>query len=215
MSKKGIRGIVMKYSELINFNPIESVIELKAAENVEKAKNLVQTYVMSDEMADKLDYGLISQLQLDEIVDNKGVLIVGNYGTGKSHLMSLISAVANNEDLLTDISNKKFGEYMKPVAGKFEVLRIELGAVDNDLRNIITTEIEDDLAKRGINYKFPDSSTLTNNKGALEGMMSAFESKYSDRGYLLVIDELLDYLKTRKEQEIMLDLGFLREMENL
>ena len=202
----------MKYSELINFNPIETVIELKSAGNKEKAKDLVETYVMSDEMADKINYGLLSQLQLDEVVDNKGVLIVGNYGTGKSHLMSLVSAVANNAEYLKYIKNNKFAEHIKPIAGRFEVLRIELGAVDNSLRNIIIKEIEEDLAKRGINYKFPDSSTLTNNKGALEAMMSSFESKYPDKGYILVIDELLDYLKTRKEQEIMLDLGFLREV---
>jgi DNA replication protein DnaC len=27
-------------------------------------------------------------------MDNKGLLVVGNYGTGKSHLMSVISALA-------------------------------------------------------------------------------------------------------------------------
>lgn len=207
-----IGGRTVKYSELINFNPIESVIELKSAEDNEKAKKYVETYVMSDEMADKLDYGLLSQLQLDEVVDNKGVLIVGNYGTGKSHLMSVISAVANDEEFVKYINNKKFAKYIEPIAGRFEILRIELGTVNNSLRNIIIKEIEEDLARRGITYKFPDSSTLTNNKGALEGMMKAFESKYPNKGYLLAIDELLDYLKTRKEQEIMLDLGFLREV---
>lgn len=202
----------MKYSELINFNPIETVIELKKADNKDNARELVNTYVMSDEMADKLGDGLISQLQLDEVVDNKGVLIVGNYGTGKSHLMSVVSAVANNEDLLQDLKNERFQKHMEPIAGKFEVLRIELGAVDNSLKNIIMREIEEDLSKRGINYKFPDSSTQTNNKKALEEMMSAFESKYPDKGYLIVIDELLDYLKMRKEQEVMGDLMFLREV---
>lgn len=202
----------MKYSELINFSPIESVIELKKADDKDEAKKLVKTYVMSDEMADKLEYGLISQLQLDEVVDNKGVLIVGNYGTGKSHLMSVVSAVANNNDLLQDLNNKRFRKHTKSIAGKFEVLRIELGAVDNSLRNIVMKEFEDDLAKRGIDYKFPDSSTLTNNKKALEEMMGVFESKYPGRGYLIVIDELLDYLRTRKEQEVMGDLMFLREV---
>ena len=203
--------VEVRYSELINFNPIETVIELKKADDLNKAKELVKTYVMSDEMADKLDYGLISQVQLEEVVDNKGVLIVGNYGTGKSHLMSVISAVANNQDLLQDLNNKKFQEYMEPIAGKFEVLRIELGAVDNNLRDIIMKEIEEDLADRGIDYKFPDSSTLTNNKVALAEMMSIFETKYSNSGYLIVVDELLDYLKMRKEQEIMIDLMFLKE----
>lgn len=202
----------MRYSELINFNPIESVIELKSSGKKDKAIGLVESYVISDEMADKLDAGLISQIQLEEVIDNKGVLIVGNYGTGKSHLMSVISAIANDETYLKYLKSKKFSKHMERIAGKFEVLRIELGAVDNSLRNIIIKEIEEDLEARGINFKFPKSSTLTNNKGALEAMMNVFESKYPNKGYLIVIDELLDYLKTRKEQEIMLDLGFLREV---
>src|SRR5699024_7602361 len=36
--------------------------------------------------------------------------------------------------------------------------------------------------------------------------------QYPDQGLLLVIDELLDYLRSRNEQELTLDLGFLREV---
>jgi hypothetical protein len=44
----------MKYSQLISFNPIEDVIQLVTAENKDKAKEYVETYVMSDSMADAL-----------------------------------------------------------------------------------------------------------------------------------------------------------------
>ncbi len=77
----------MKYSQLISFNPIEDVIQLVTAENKDKAREYVKTYVMSDSMADALQAPMIDQLQMDEVIDNKGVLVVGNYGTGKSHLM--------------------------------------------------------------------------------------------------------------------------------
>ena len=43
-------------------------------------------------------------------------------------------------------------------------------------------------------------------------MMELFHEQYPDKGMLLVIDELLDYLRGRKEQELTLDLGFLREI---
>ena len=43
-------------------------------------------------------------------------------------------------------------------------------------------------------------------------MMEAFHRKFPDQGLLLVVDELLDYLRTRKDQEIILDLNFLREI---
>ena len=81
----------MKYSDIINFNPIQTVIQLKDANDDAKAKNLVESYVMSDEMAEKFNSGIIEELQFDEVVDNKGVLIVGNYGTGKSPWCPYIS----------------------------------------------------------------------------------------------------------------------------
>ena len=79
----------MKYADLISFNPIESIIQLTAANDKKEAINLVKSYVMSDGMADKLTNNMLSQLRLEDVVDNKGVLLVGNYGTGKSHLMSV------------------------------------------------------------------------------------------------------------------------------
>ena len=75
----------MKYSQLISFNPIEDVIQLVTAGNKDKAREYVKTYVMSDSMADALQAPMIDQLQMDEVVDNKGVLVVGNYGTGYSN----------------------------------------------------------------------------------------------------------------------------------
>jgi hypothetical protein len=42
-------------------------------------------------------------------------------------------------------------------------------------------------------------------------MMAAFHEAYPDHDLLLVMDELLDYLRTRKDQELILDLNFLRE----
>lgn len=202
----------MKYSELISFNPIETIIQLKDANDKDKAKSLIESYVMSDEMADKLNNGIINELQFEEVIDNKGVLIVGNYGTGKSHLMSVISSVVYDEENLNYLKNEKFAQHIEKVAGKFEVLRIEIGSVSNSLRNIVVSEIEKDLQSRGISYKFPSADDITNNKASLLEMMAAFEVKYPEKGYLLVIDELLDYLRTRKEHDLMLDLGFLREL---
>ena len=101
----------MKYSELINFQPIESTIQLIEAGEREAAKKLVQTYVMSDTMAENMQAPVFDQLQMDEVVDNKGVLVVGNYGTGKSHLMSVISAVATDEENLQYLQNKNFAKF--------------------------------------------------------------------------------------------------------
>lgn len=202
----------MKYSELLSFNPIEDVIQLTTANNADKAREYVESYVMSDTMADNLKATVIDQLQMDEVIDNKGILVVGNYGTGKSHLMSVISAVANNADYLQYLRNQRFAMHMEQVAGKFEVLRIEIGGVTMSLRDIIFGFIQEDFAKRQIDFQAPDFSRVKDNKEEIKNMMIAFGSKYPDKGYLIVVDEFLSYLSSRNEREIVLDLEFLRAL---
>lgn len=202
----------MEYSELIQFKPIESTIQLLEADKRDKARDLVETYVMSDDMADQLKARLIDQLQMNEVVDNKGVLVVGNYGTGKSHLMSVISAVANDADYLPHLQNKRFAEDMKPIAGNFEVKRIEIGGVTMPLRDIICGYIHDDFAQRGIDWPVPDFDKVRDNKNVIRSFMQAFASKCGDRGYLIVVDEFFSYLSSRDERQIVLDLEFLRAL---
>lgn len=44
----------MKYRDLIQFNPIETIIQLTSANDASKEKELVRSYVMSDDMAERL-----------------------------------------------------------------------------------------------------------------------------------------------------------------
>ena len=202
----------MKYNELIQFEPIESVVQLRAADGAAAASQLVSTYVISDEMAEKLTALVIPQLQFDQPADNKGLLVVGNYGTGKSHLMSVISVLAENQDLAPSLNNTAVAEAASLVTGKFKVVRTEIGATTMSFRDIIVAELEEHLANMNVSYTFPLASDVTNSKRVFEEMMTAFHQEYPNRGLLLVVDELLDYLRTRKDQELILDLNFLREI---
>ena len=98
------------------------------------------------------------------------------------------------------------------IAGRFRVIRTEIGAVTMSLRDILVAEIEEHLSKLGVSFTFPSAATITNNKRAFEEMMALFHLKYPDQGLLVVVDELLDYLRSRKDQELILDLNFLREL---
>jgi predicted ATPase len=202
----------MKYNELIKFDPIETVVQLRDADESSAAKQLVKNYVISDEMADRLVNLVIPQLQFDVPMDNKGLLIVGNYGTGKSHLMSIISSLAENKSLLGEISNESVADAATQIAGKFKVIRTEIGATTMSLRDILVTQMEESLEQMDVEYTFPSANTISSHKGAFENMMDAFGRDYPDQGLLFVVDELLDYLRTRKDQELILDLNFLREV---
>jgi len=202
----------MKYADLIQFEPIESVIQLREADEVADAKKLVETFVISDRMADLLTSLVFRQLQFDTPADNKGLLIVGNYGTGKSHLMALISAIAEHHELAAAVNNPAVADQAGSIAGRFKVIRAEIGSTTMTLRDIICHNIEEKLGDLGVDYQFPAASEVTNNKDSFVEMMAAFEEAHPDKGLMLVLDELLDYLRTRKEQQLILDLNFLREV---
>ena len=202
----------MKYGDLIQFKPIESVVQLRDADEAAAARQLVETYVISEEMAEKLTDLVIPQLEFEQPSDTKGLLIVGNYGTGKSHLMSVISGVAENAALAASLSNADAAAAAQKISGRFKVVRTEIGSTTMSLRDIVAAELEEHLARIGVGYSFPSSDQVSGNKRSFEEMMSAFHQEYPDHGLLLVVDELLDYLRSRKDQELILDLNFLREI---
>ncbi|NLA06761.1 MAG: ATP-binding protein, partial [Firmicutes bacterium] len=202
----------MKYGDLVQFDPIETVIQLRHADKLTIAEQLVRTYVISNEMAEKLTDIVIPNLQFSEPMDSKGLLIVGNYGTGKSHLMSVISAIAEYPELISKLNNDAVMKASTKIAGKFKVIRAEIGATTMSLRDIVFLTLEDNLQKLGVDFLFPRSDEVPDDKPVFEEMMTEFHHKYPDHGLLLVIDELLEYLRSRDDKQIILDLNFLRQI---
>ena len=205
----------MKYSELINFKPIESTIQLLETAEKSVARDVVSTYVMSDVMAEGMQAPVIDQLQMEDVVDNKAIMVVGNFGTGKSHLMSVIAAVATDEENLQYLQNNNFAKNIEIIAGKFEVLRMKVDGLTMPLREIIMGEIEDDFTNRGIDYVVPVLDSVRDNSRIIKEAMTKFQEKYPEKGYLIVIDELLSYLTSRDERQIVLDLAFLQSMAEM
>ena len=202
----------MKYGDLIQFEPIESVIQLLDAGRPDEARKLVSTYVISDDMAERISKLMVPQLGFGDAVDHKGVLIVGNYGTGKSHLMSVLSLVAEDAAYASMIRHAKVAEAVAPIAGRFKVLRIEVGGLEMPLRQIITQQLERWLEKLGVDYTFPAAHEELNNKDSFEAMMTAFGEKFPSQGLLLVVDEFLEYLQSRRDHELVRDLAILRQI---
>jgi hypothetical protein len=106
-------------------------------------------------MADLLLNLVLPNLQIDRPADNKGILVVGNYGTGKTHLMAVLSAVAEHGDLALGLRNDAMREAAGAIAGRFKVLRMELGGVEKSLRDIILDELQTFLEGLGCPYTFP------------------------------------------------------------
>ncbi len=200
----------MQYKELIQFEPITTVVKLVNAGETSVAENLVKTFVFSKKMQEDLREIIIKNLVTEPAYETKGIQIVGSYGTGKSHLMSLVSAIAENADLVKHIQNDDLKKDFKAIAGKYKVLRFEIGT-DKPLKDIVFAQIERFLTKEGVKFKF-DADSHFSWKELIQQMMAEFEAKFPKHHFLIVIDELLEYLKGRKPNELHNDLMLLRQL---
>lgn len=202
----------MKYRLLFQFEAVTEVIQLVTANKKEKAAQLVKTYVISDRMADVILHRILPALKLNESARSRGLLIVGNYGTGKSHLMSMLTAVAEHADLLDQVRHPGVRSELAAVAGKFMVSRQETTALDIPLRELVFNQLEASLRQMGVEHHFPGSQEPVTNKQALANMMARFTEVHPGKGLLVALDELLDFLRQKNEKEMIMDLNFLREV---
>ena len=97
----------MKYKELINFEPITEVVKFSETHKSDYQKSLVKTFVFSETFKDHLIPLIIRNLDFNVAGESFGLQVVGNYGTGKSHLMSLVSLIAENGELLKKKNQKR------------------------------------------------------------------------------------------------------------
>ena len=97
----------MKYRELIQFNPIDEIIKFEKLDNEDYRTNVVKNFVCSETFESYTIPTICKHLDFSRPVETKGIQIVGNYGTGKSHLMSLFSIIAEDEKYLDLLQNEK------------------------------------------------------------------------------------------------------------
>ena len=202
----------MKYRELVSFEPVKEIMVLTAADDLEQARSDVSTYVISERMAEHFRKVILPRLRFDQPGDKKCMFVVATYGTGKTHLMSVISAVAEHQEFAALLTNSGVATDAAAIAGTFKVIRAEIGSTKMSLRDIICHDLEAGLAGLGVDFHFPDAATVTNTKDSLIKMMETFDAQYPDKGLLYVLDELLDYLAGRKDLELREDLAILREI---
>lgn len=201
----------MRYRELIQFEPIEEVIKFNQLSKEDYRQALVKNFVFSNAYEKILIPEICRDLDYTSSSETFGLQIVGDFGTGKSHLMSLFSLIAEDASLLPLVRNEKARQVLGVIAGKYRIIRFEMGSTD-ELWNIVCEQIDDAFKAWGFDY-----SIAEDNKGMykdrLNRMMAFFEEQCPDKGLMIVIDEMLEYLKGRAtDDRLNRDLSVLRSL---
>ncbi|MGE5580737.1 MAG: DUF6079 family protein [Bacillota bacterium] len=202
----------MKYGDLFTLNPIETVIKINDADNRTKAKRLISTFVITPSLGRALESVAIPQLDLGRGIEGKGIFVVGNYGTGKSHVMSFVSLIAEDASYLEYVRDESWREKMRLLAGHFKVRRLQIAGTMMSLYEMVADELCALARSVGFTFQFRTQSEVPNVKYEFMRFMESFDSYCPGMGVLLVIDELLGYLDTRDEQALVLDLSVLQAL---
>ena len=151
----------MKYRDILHFEPITEVIQFDLLDKRDYQLDILRNFVYPDYFLETIIPQIVNNLRFDGR-DKHSIQIVGNYGTGKSHLMSLIILTAQDADNLKELRNDQAKEILEPIAGKFMVHRFEL-QTEKGLWSVVTDQMQRFLDANGVDYRFdPDSNKMYN-----------------------------------------------------
>lgn len=202
----------MKYKDLIQFEPINEVVKFDRLMEDDYRRSLVRNFVFSSTYENTLIPELCKNLDYTASHETYGLQIVGNYGTGKSHLMSLFSLVAENAEYLPLVQNDSARKVLGNIAGKYKIIRFELGS-DDELWRIVCYQIDQKLKEWNVNYSISEDKKPDMYADKLSRLMAHFEEVYPDKGLMIVIDEMLSYLKGRAtDDRLNRDLAVLQAL---
>lgn len=205
----------MKYREIIQFESLNEVVKFNRLNDEDYRKNTVSSYVFSDTYQKTIIPEICKNLDYTAGYETFGLQIVGSYGTGKSHLMSLFSLIAENTDYLYLVKNEKAAKVLGVIAGKYKIVRFEMGSAD-ELWNLVCHQIDLKFKEWNIDYSIADDKKQDMYKDKLNRMMAKFEEVFPNKGLMIVIDEMLSYLKGRSgNDKLNRDLAVIQALGEL
>jgi hypothetical protein len=193
---------------LFQFHRIKDVIDIDS--DIKEDKNrvdIVSSYVFSDSLERQIcDF-------FDNLVrpDHKANTIIGNYGSGKSHLISFLVSLISWPELATHLHNEKIKQAVTGLTRKFYTVQFELQAVQVPLRIWFFDKIYKQLtANHHLEVPRLDLEKNYDDKENIQTILAAIKKHDPTAGLLVVIDEVSDFLASKQQPQMKADIQFLR-----
>lgn len=201
----------MKIKDLFNFEEVPQVIAIGKIQDINQ---IVDKFVISQ----NLEYDLLEFLEYlkgNKPENNISINVIGNYGTGKSHLLAFISLVLSRPELVDHIQNEKIRNGFKSLNRNFIVVKYELPAVQKkSLASIFFYRVRKQLKKYyDIDIRPMDVETdEKDTKELVEEIMAKIKEKYPTSGLIVIFDEYSDFIKSKLSADQNHDLQFTRQL---
>lgn len=198
----------MKVNQLINFQEIQDVIEIGSIKN---EREIVEQYVISPTLEEEL----LNLLTVLDSQKHKSVDIIGNYGTGKSHLLAFLSLVLSKNELIQYVKNTKIRDKLLSIKREFFIVKYELDAVQNrSLARTFFYRVRKQLKENyGIEIREMDPEKGDKNiKELVQEIIDNIKQKDPKKGLLVIFDEFSDFLRQKKREDMTHDMQVYRQL---
>lgn len=204
-------GGKLKIKELFNFEDIQKVIEIG---NIKDEKEMVEKFVISSNLEEYL-LNFIDYLKGNKPEDNISINVIGNYGTGKSHLLAFISLILAKPELTQHIQNEKIKVAFQNLNRSFLIVKYELPAVQKkSFASIFFYRVRKQLKENyGIEIRPMDIEIdKKDTKELIEEILIKIKEKYPTSGLMVIFDEYSDFIKQKHSADQNYDLQFTRQL---
>lgn len=198
----------MQIKELFNFEDIQQVVAIGSIENEQE---MVEKFVISSNLKEDL-LEFLEYLKGNKPEKNTSVDVIGNYGTGKSHLLTFLSLILSNPEIVQYIQDEDLKEEFAALDKEFLVVKYELPGQDKSLESIFQYRVKKQLKEI---YDVDISSIDFNEKDPkelVEEILLKIKEKYPNKGLIVIFDEYSDFLKSKKSYKQNRDLQFTRQI---
>jgi hypothetical protein len=192
---------------LFDFAEIKDVVDIDTdLKQEDLQKELISSYIISE----GLEQQIIDFYDNLKKPNHKAVKILGNYGSGKSHLSAFLVTSITQPKYRSLISNANVRKACEGVNRNFLTVKFELQPVSTDLSYLFFRHIEKQL-KNEYQIDVPKYTLdIIDFKEHIDNIVNAIKAKEPTAGLLVIIDEVSDFLSTKPENEMSKDFQFLR-----
>lgn len=204
-------GGTMMIKELFNFEEIQQVIEIG---NIKDESEMITKFVISNNLKDDL-LEFLEYLKGNKPENTTSLNIIGNYGTGKSHLLTFLSLILSKPELIQHIQDDDLKIAFSNLNKEYLVVKYELPATkEKSLASIFFYRVKKQL-KDNYNIEIEDIDYEKDPRDAkelVEDIILKIKETYPNKGLIVIFDEYSDFLKQKDAANQNYDLQFTRQL---
>ncbi|MEE4357111.1 MAG: DUF6079 family protein, partial [Desulfococcaceae bacterium] len=192
---------------LFDYTEIKDVVDIDAdLRERDSRKELVSSFIISE----SLERQITDFFNNIEKPNHKAVKIIGNYGSGKSHLIAFLVSVIAEAELRELIKNDKIREAARTITRKFCTVQFELMPGDTEMSVWFYREISKQFALKYDLIMPQFSKDDINHKDNIIRIIEAVKKHDPAVGLMVIMDEVSDFLAQKEQHLIERDFQFLR-----